>query len=303
MIEPQPFDEVGMEFVISGWIPKSCLAGDRVMLDYIDIDCHTFRGGPDADVIYDKSWLGKFRRKVRFYATVQFSQFNIPFIIKSQGRIAVKLRGGDDDCILYLPLIVKGKNPDFKADPEIIEKHNKIGETIMRYEKDLEEYNAAWQKIQERRKEKSGVTQLEEPFYFYSHDWETARGILDILGQEEGVNKEYPYIQEDEEEERLEEKYKDAIKWRGPLLHGTICKMNGFDYVLYSNDHGRHFHIKHRGRRIDARFSFPEIELINYKNTKNCIGSKEKDKLIEFIKKPENFKRLEGEFLRREGVR
>ena len=49
-------------------------------------------------------------------------------------------------------------------------------------------------------------------------------------------------------------------------------------------------------------FSFPEIELINYKNTKNSIGSKEKDKLIEFIKKPENFKRLEGEFLRREGI-
>ncbi|MBW4061567.1 hypothetical protein HJC99_03305 [Candidatus Saccharibacteria bacterium] len=40
---------------------------------------------------------------------------------------------------------------------------------------------------------------------------------------------------------------------------------NGIKIVVHSNDHGSHFHIQHEGRELDARFSFPTIELINYK--------------------------------------
>lgn len=169
--------------------------------------------------------------------------------------------------------------------------------------KEYKEYNEAWEKIQERRKQKSGVPESDESFCFYSLDWKMAGGILDILGQEEWSNENYPFSEEYLDEKQLEEKYKDAIEWRGPLSRGAICKMDGFEYRLYSHDHDKHFHIIHKGRGINARFSFPEIELINYKNAITSIRSKEKEKLIEFIKKPEHFKRLEREFLRREGVR
>ena len=304
MIEPKPFQEIGKSFVVSGWVPKEWLKTEegtmdyRVFLDFIDIDCFTFMGGPDADVIY-KGWLSKFRKKLRFYTIVHFDYFNVPYIVKSQGRITIKLSGCNKNYKLFLPIIVKSDNPQFKTDPEIIEKHKKIGETIIKYEKDLAEYNDAWRKIQERRKQKSGMSELDESFYGYSHDWETAQGILNILCQEEGIDKGYPFLEEDLEEDQLEEKYKDALKWRGPLLHGTACKMDGFDFRLFSHDHDKHFHIIHRGRGINARFSFPEVKLINYKNSKNSIGSKEMDKLIQFIKQPENFKRLENEFLKR----
>ena len=306
MIQPKPYQEIGYKFIIFGWVPKLWLdtgfgMDNRVFLDFIDIDCFAFFG-TSADVVIDKSWLSKFRKKSPFYTIINFDQFNIPFIAKSQGRITIKLSGHKDGCQLFLPVIVRYTNGDIVVDPAIIKKHKKIGEMIMQYEKDLKKYNEAWEKIQERRRQKSGISETDESFYSYSHDWEMARGLLDIFGQEGGLNEDYLFQEEDLEEKQLEEKYKDAIEWRGPLLHGTICKMNGFEYRLHSHDHDKHFHIIHRGRGINARFSFPEIELINYKNAKNSICSKEKDKLIQFVKIPENFKRLEREFLRRDGT-
>ena len=97
-------------------------------------------------------------------------------------------------------------------------------------------------------------------------------------------------------------KYKKAIEWRGPLLGGAVGIMNGFEFRVYSHDHDKHFHVIHKGKRINARFSFPKIELINYKNSKNSIGSKEISRIVEFFKNTNNFKKLEAEFQRRDGV-
>lgn len=129
---------------------------------------------------------------------------------------------------------------------------------------------------------------------------ELAQELLGILEQSENdLNEEYPFIEEDLEEKKLKEKYKDAIKWRGPFFHGHITKMDGYEIRTYSNDHGSHFHVIHNGKRINARFSFPEIELINYKNTKNSIDKKTIDRIATFLLKPENFKKLEEDFKKR----
>ena len=71
--------------------------------------------------------------------------------------------------------------------------------------------------------------------------------------------------------------------------------------MIYSNDHDRHFHVIHKEKGINARFSFPEIELINYKNTRTSINSKEKKAITNFFKDQTNFNKLEKEFQRRDG--
>jgi len=99
----------------------------------------------------------------------------------------------------------------------------------------------------------------------------------------------------------LEKKYKDALNWRGPLAGATIFRIDGFLFKVHSHDHGKHLHIIHKGRGIDARFSFPELQVVNYKS-KNILSSKEEKLIQEFIRKETNFKKLEKEFERRDTV-
>ena len=80
---------------------------------------------------------------------------------------------------------------------------------------------------------------------------------------------------------------------------GLVAVMKGFEFRVHSDDHGKHFHVIHRGRGIDARFSFPEIELIDYKKLGNTIGRKEENNIRVFFKNPEYFEKLKGEFEKR----
>jgi hypothetical protein len=43
---------------------------------------------------------------------------------------------------------------------------------------------------------------------------------------------------------------------------GSMNLRGGYKVVVHSNDHGTHFHVQYNG--IDARFSFPEVQLINH---------------------------------------
>ncbi|NMB48552.1 hypothetical protein GYA13_03885 [Candidatus Kuenenbacteria bacterium] len=301
IIQPKPYEEIGGSFVVEGLIPKSWLntgfgMDDRVFLDFIDMDGLVFTTA-NAQVISDKSWLSKFRIRSHFYNVVQFNQFNVPFITRSQGRINIKLSGHKEGCQLFVPIIVKNSNPNFKPNPEIIKKHGKVGEMILQYEHDLNIYNKKLEEIQQRRLQKGGLTEDEESRYRYGTNWEITGSILDILEKSgNSFNGGYPFAAEDLEEKELEEKYKDALKWRGPLLTGLVGKMNGYEFRVYSDDHGKHFHVIHKDKRINARFSFPEIKLINYKNIRNSISNKTKNQIIVYFKQPENFKKLEGEF-------
>ena len=67
---------------------------------------------------------------------------------------------------------------------------------------------------------------------------------------------------------------------------------------VHSDDHGQHFHVIHKGKSINARFSFPDIELMNY-ISKMTIGAKTQKRIQEFCKTPNIFANLEKEFAKR----
>lgn len=171
IISPRPHECVGSEFVLSGRIPKSWLKTSwggmdyRVLGGFLDIDGFEFASAVTAYVKRDL--FSVFKKKLYFSNTAQFSQFNVMFIAKSQGRIALKLSG----------------------------------------------------------------------------------------------HKE------------------------------------GFEFRVYSGDHNpKHFHVIHKNLGIDAHFSYPKVELVNYKGRSNTISRKESDRICEFFRITGNFEKLESEF-------
>jgi len=304
LICPKPYDVVGARFVLSGWVPKVWLRTDygrmdyRLFLDFLDIEGQTFMG-TSVDVQID--WLSKFRKKLKFYTVVQFNQFNAGFISKSQGRITIKLSGQKEDTqSIYIPLIVKELEPEGGVDDEILNKHGKIGDIVTQYKEDLRNYYKELAEITKSREAKDSIYEDQKSnAYAYIQDWNITSGILDIFEHAEDSFDKYLYSDEDKKEGVLEEKYKDALKWRGPLLKGLVGSINGFEFRVYSNDHGKHFHVIHKGKGVNARFSFPEIKLLNYKNSINTIGNKEVGRIIEFFQNTDNFKKLEAGFQKR----
>lgn len=193
IISPKPYERVGAKFILSGRVSKSCLKTDRGSMDYrilgsfVDVDGFEFANTVSADV--ERSF-SIFKKKSNFSTVVQFSQFNVPFIIKSQGRIALKLSTQQKDCDIFLPLIVGELEPAGGADPSVVEKQKSIGQRISQYKKDLQNYNAEMERIGK------------------------------ITTRREGEIEICDYAERDRLEAELEEKYKDAIKWRGPLFGG-----------------------------------------------------------------------------------
>lgn len=307
IFKPKPYQEVGAKFIISGKVPAAWLKTDfgsfnnSIFLDLIDINAHVVMGIS----IYigeqkTSNWFSRFKKRIYFFKVFQFlTEANIR---ESQGRMTIKLSGqNENEQSIYIPIIVKFFEPKGGASPEIIDKHGKIGETIKQYNEDLKTYYQELDKIQERRIRKNEILKEdEEKMNQYAGDWNIVGGVLEILNQAENFNDNYPFTQEDLEEKQLGEKYKDALKWQGPLLGGAVGRMDGFEFRIYSNDHDKHFHVIHKGKGINARFSFPNIELINYKAAKTSINKKEKDKIISFFQEPDNLKRLEHEFQKRE---
>ncbi|MFA5359248.1 MAG: hypothetical protein WC310_05560 [Patescibacteria group bacterium] len=194
VISPKPYEHVGASFILSGQVAKSCLKtnwgsiDDRILGSFVDVDGFEFANTVSADIKHDVCSI--FKRKLSFSTTVQFSQFNVPFIVKSQGRIALKLSTHQKHCDLFIPLIVSELEPKGGVDPSIVERQKTIGQRITQYEKDLENYNA------ERERIGQATTKKEDE--------------IEICD----------YTERDRLEAELEEKYKDAIKWRGPLFGG-----------------------------------------------------------------------------------
>ena len=285
IISPKPYERVGSEFILSGRIPRSWLKTSwggidyRVLGGFLDINGFEFASTVTAYVQHNL--FSVFKKKLYFSTMAQFSQFNVPFIAKSQGRIAFKLSGHKEGCNFFLPLIVNGFEPESGVDPEIDEKHKNIGKKVIQYETDLKNYN---KELTEIRK---GIV----------YDKKILEGIFEILDKPGSNFEAFSESEEDKEEKALEGKYKDAIEWRGPLLRGIAGRMEGFEFRVYSGDHNpKHFHVIHKGLGVDARFSFPQIELISYRGHSNAIGNKESNRIREFFKVTENFQKLDGEF-------
>lgn len=138
--------------------------------------------------------------------------------------------------------------------------------------------------------------------YLHNQSVSVASGIYQLLEDGEEKFAEYAYSEEDRREEELNEKYKDALEWRGPLVGGIVSRFNGFELRVYSDDHDNHFHVIHKGKGVDARFSFPDIQLMNYKNSRNTISSKMQKKITEYCLQPEIFKIFNKEFNKRESM-
>jgi hypothetical protein len=194
IISPKPYESVGAQFVLSGQVSKSCLKTDwgsmdyRILGSFVDVDGFEFANTVSADVEHHPHFF--FKRKLNFSTVVQFSQFNVPFIKESQGRIALKLSAQQKKCDIFLPLIVSKLEPKGGANQVTIEKQKSIGKRISQYEKDLQDYNAEMERISKITTKKDGNIEVCD------------------------------YAKRDRLEAELEEKYKDAIKWRGPLFAG-----------------------------------------------------------------------------------
>ena len=284
IICPKPYERIGAEFILSGRVPKSWLKiswgsiDDRIFLDFLDITGQEFIG---SSAIVRFNWFFKFRKNLFFSTLIQFNQFNAGFIARSQGRITIKLSGHKDGATFFLPLIVDGFEPGNGVDPEIEKEHKNVGNKVFQYEIDLKNYN---KELAELRKN-------------IVYDKGILEGVFEILDKPETNFKVFSESDEDKQEKLLEEKYKDVIAWRGPLLRGIAGRMEGFEFRVYSGDHNpKHFHVIHKGRGIDARFSFPQIELVNYKGNSNIIDGKESKRIMEFFKITENSQKLDKEF-------
>jgi hypothetical protein len=303
IVEPKPFGAVGGKFKIRGWIPKSWLhLGTYTGLGYclIDKNCVEFSC---ANIHIRRKWWYIFRKNIPFEEVIEFNFCNKHFILKSKGRIVVALDGqnGKEHQVFYLPITIRGKDVPADDSREAIEEHAAVGEKIEKYRADLRIYYSELKKIHKRKSVKDTIFSEKKLNEFnYTHNWDIAGFFLKTLEDSEESFENYLYSEEDRDENQLNEKYKEVLEWRGPLLHGTAAKLDGFEFRIYSNDHDKHFHVIHRGKGINARFSFPTITLQSYTNShRNTIGSKEIKKIQDFFKKPENLAKLEKEFNKR----
>jgi len=297
IIEPKPYEKVGAAFVVSGWIPKKWLhQGTYTGLGFclVDADCIEFSCG---NLHVERKLFDAFRTRVWFTSPFQLNTFNAPFIAKGGGRIVIALDGKEKNQKFYLPIIVKGFE-NFEESEKAVNIQKTIGTRLEKIKSDLEDYYQELRKIGESRRQKDATFKEEDGRNNYA-DVSVGYEMLKLLDDNENESFEnYLYSEEDKKEKELNEKYKDALDWRGPLLHGLIAKFDAFELRIHSNDHGKHFHVMHRGKGINARFSFPEIALISYV-TGTTIGAKTTRKIQEFCRKPDIFFKLEKEFAKR----
>lgn len=290
IIRPKPYERVGGGFRISGRIPKSWLKTDcgysdyRVFGTFIDINGFEFAGTVTAHISI--GLFNRFKKELYFSTNAQFSEFNEHFIARSQGRIILKLFNQKEGSDIYIPLIVNGFEPIIGVDPRIEEEHKNISKKIIKYNNDLNDY----------QKELHGI------FKRKVFDHQILEGVFNILEESKENFKPISKCEEDILIENLEEKYKEAIKWEKTFssrIGAAVGKMFGFEFRVYSADYNpKHFHVIHKGRGIEARFSYPEINLINYKGKSNTIGRKEIEKIIDFFNIHENCQKLSYEFQR-----
>lgn len=297
---PEPYAYVGAKFTISGWVHLSWFESDiggldwRMFVDYLALDIKTFMGTAPSPKLDDQNMKGD---KVRFSIDCELTWTNVHFIESSHGRITIKI-GSPNKAIkpVYLPLIVKQFETAITADPNMVKKHSEVGAKEIQYELDLKEYYEEMRKVYDSRKSKDEGKEYQ---HLYGDGATIGFEIFKLLEEDEEKFENYTYREEDQREEELNEKYKDALEWRGPLVRGIVSQFGGFELRVYSDDHDKHFHVIHRDKGIDARFSFPDMQLMNYKSSRATIGSKAEKKIREYCLQPEIFNKFEKEFSKR----
>ena len=273
---PKPYEVVGIKFDVFGKVPKSWLSYGKYGfgMDWMDVNGNDLpMSGPSAEVV--PGLLFKFKKKLRFYGHVDLSYFQT----SEHPRGLVIEISGDNKHWFLLPLIIGGTNQIYDSEHEELRKKLSVTvKKVLKRKEDWKNYNKE-------------LSQIRKGIVF---DIEILEGVL--KNSEERF-EEFSESEEDKQEKDLEEKYKDVIAWRGPLLRGIVGRMDGYEFRVYSGDHNpKHFHVIHKGRGIDARFSYPQIQLIDYKGSSSIIGSKESAKIREFFEVAKNLQKLNSEF-------
>lgn len=292
--EPKTFQQIGASFWVSGWVPKSWIKDGKrlnnsLSVEYIDLNGKIFAGLSLSVYTYQSRLFEKFFKIYPFNDSLQLTWATAGWIEKSQGRMVLRIYGENKEEAIFIPLIVPQFVPQKPVDYSIIKKHLGVEKKIRKHDKDYKKYIKKLNKLFKKE-----TKEFEKNFTEDDSDW------IEI-GEDEKLDEIafMLYSAESDRKRKLDEKYKDLLEWLGPLCRGIAGRMNGYTFKVYSNDHGSHFHVVHRDQKVDARFSFPEIQLINYKNSRNIIGSKEIQQIQEFFKNKENFQRLEEEFNKR----
>ncbi len=294
--EPRSLQEVGLKIVLSGWVPKSWVESktdNSIFFDLIDINGFVFM----ASTISINKWLCK-DEYFRFWHLLDLSTICIDSVKDSNGRINILIKGQEKKHSIYLPIIVKDFNVQ-DDDEDKIYKHKNIALKVAKLEEDLSKYQEESDEITAR------FPHNQEDDYVEKNDVQLessgiAYDIFCLLENSDVVRAESPYQEEARLKKELDEKYKEVLNWRGMIGGAKVGEINGFSFVVYSDDHDTHFHVIHRGKGVDARFSFPEINIISYKNKRNTIDKKEIKMIKEYFENPENFSKLENEFIRRD---
>lgn len=294
VVEPVLFQKVGAEFLVSGWVPKSLIndgerLDDSLSVEYIDLDGKIFAGMNLGIFAYQSRLFEKYLKIYPFNNSLHLTWVSASWIEKSQGRIVLRIYGNNKKRSVFIPLIVPQFAPLKSVNSLIVKKHLAVGKKILKYESDYKKYAKQLNKLYKKEN-----TDFEKNFEEDDSNW--------IETKEDKKLDQVAYMlynAESDEKRKLDKKYEKVLEWMGPLCRGIAGRMGGYSFKVYSNDHGSHFHVVHHQQKIDARFSFPEIQLINYKNKRNIIGSREVKQIQEFFKNDENFKRLKEEFDKR----
>lgn len=307
VVRPRPQEIVGDKFIILGKISKSLLTtrfgiDTTIFLDVVGVDGKNWRSGSDFNV---KFWpMSKYKKYIWFSTIFYFYRNDIPWIQESKGLLNLKFSTREHKHLLYIPIKIKGFELPGTTDSEQIKKHEKMGEIINRYEDDLLKWEKEMEILRLGNTNKVNVTETDDWLTEVDIDNdELLQELLKILSTSNSdFEEKYKIAIQAQAERKLSEKYKNAIEWRGPLLRGAVKQWRGFIFKVHSDDHGKHFHAIHAEKGIDARISFPEIEIIDYKLKRKEISTKEERAIRDLFKNPTLFTKLENEFKKREAV-
>ncbi len=278
---PNPYQVVEVKFDLLGKVPRSWLLHGKygLSVDWLDSNGNDLpMSGPNVNTLPALfSWF----KKVRFYSRVDLSYFASSE--HPRGLILIVETYENHRRPFYLPVIIAGTNEIYRIEHEELRK--KLSDTVKKIIKRKEEWESYTKELGELRKS-------------IVDNKDVVEGIFEILDQSEDNFTPFSQSEEELEEAALDEKYKEAIAWRGPLFRGIAGKMDGFEMRVHSDDHGQHFHVIHKGKGVNARFSFPNMELMNY-ISKTTIDTKTQKKIQEFCKRQNIFANLGEEFKKR----
>lgn len=279
IFSPKPFDVVELEFDIVGEVPQSWSIHGKYapgMNWFSENGNHLLMSGPSAKIV--PSFFSKLKNKVKFGSHISLYSKDP----EHPHGIIIEVSGDNNEQFELFPFIIAGTNRDYdKEHDELRTRLSNAVERVVRLKRDCKNYRNELEKISRQR----------------VWDKKFSEDIFQIIKNSEESFTPFTESEEDRTERGLAEKFKEAIRWEGPFLGGRAGSMEGFDFCVYSRDHyPKHFHIVHKGRGVDARFSYPQIELINYLGHSNSIGAKEIAKIKDYFRVDENLKMLEKEF-------